>query len=183
MQQYGDVEVGRPIEDRRKRRVVQRPAVDVGVDLHAAESELAHGAVEFGKGRLDVVHGQARGGGDEPVRVARDQLRHVVVGDARQCRGVGRAGQPLDGRIGDVDDLHVTGTGGVHCPETGVEVHERRHGALLILQPRLRRRNPHAGLAVAGRDDVVEGVDRHRRVGTGSRLQATGAEQSVSHSV
>ena len=65
------------------------------------------------------------------------------------------------GGFAAVEDLDVAVAGGIHRAEPRLEVEERRHDALLILQPHLRRRDLLPRLVIARRDDVVEDVDFH----------------------
>src|SRR5262245_20623730 len=67
-------------------RLLERPAVDVIVDLDALEPDLRHAALELRDRRLDVLHGKR----PEPRKPLRPSLRHradLVVGGPRRGQG------------------------------------------------------------------------------------------------
>ena len=97
----------------------------------------------------------------ETVRMPGHELGHLVVGDSGQLERVDRIGKALNRWVRHCQDLQVAFAGRVHGPESGVEIEERRHHPLLILQPHLRRSDLETGVAVPGRDDVIEDVDFH----------------------
>ena len=162
MQEYRNIERCGAVEQRGDGRVVERPSLDIGIDLDADETQLPNRAIQLTDRGVDVVHRHAGGRAGESVGMACDKFRHFVVGDPRQLQRVSGFGDQLDRRIGDVDDLHVAVAGDVHGSEPGVEVQERRHDAFLILQPHLRGRGFEPRLAVPWCDDMVEDVDFHR---------------------
>jgi hypothetical protein len=166
------VERGGAIEDWRETWVIQRNAAAVGIDLHAAEAELADGAIELGDRGIDVVHRHTRRGADEPVGISGHQLRHLVVRNPRERQRFAGTADVLDRGIGRREDLDVAVAAAVHRAEARVEIEQRRHRALLILQPELWRRRLLARLVVVRRHDVIENVDgQHGFVGAGlSRL-------------
>ncbi|MBI3049810.1 MAG: hypothetical protein HYY76_16005 [Acidobacteria bacterium] len=55
VQQHRHVEPGDAVEERRELRIVERPPVDVGVDLDGAEPEPMNVAIELGERGDDVV--------------------------------------------------------------------------------------------------------------------------------
>ncbi len=81
MEQDGNVEVRHFVEDRRERGVVERPSLNIGVDLDGTEAQLPDRAVELIERPLRVVHRKTGGRAKEPVGKARDELRHLVVRD------------------------------------------------------------------------------------------------------
>ena len=93
----------------------------------------------------------------------RHELRHLVVGDPRERERVGGRGDVLDGRIRRRQDLDVAVAGRIHRAEPRLEVEERGHDALLILQPHLRRRDLLPRLVIARGHDVIEDVDFQSR--------------------
>ena len=103
----------------------------------------------------------------------RHELRHFVVGDPRQRKRVGRRPDVFDRRIRRRQTLDVAVAGRIHRAEPRVKVEERRHDALLILQPHLRRRDLLSRLVVTRRHDVIEDVDFHSgsRAGSAKRTR------------
>ena len=69
---------------------------------------------------------------------------------------------------------HVSLAGGVHRSEPGVQIEQRGHDALLILQTHLRGSDLEPRLAIARRDDVIEDVDFH-----GSRATETQRHENL----
>jgi hypothetical protein len=170
MEQDRDIERGHPGKQRCESRIIERDAPAVGIDLDASKSELPDRAFELANRRVDVVHRYAGGGREEPVGIAAHQLRHLVVRDPREVERGGGVADVLDRRVRRRENLHVSVAGGVHRAEPRVKVEQRGHDALLILEPHLRRRDLLARLIEPRRDDVIEDVDCHDRVGV-SRLE------------
>ena len=155
--------VGRHLLVQRKDlRRVDRPAVVVGEDLDAAEAQLLDRAVGLHQRRVDVVHRQRRARAAEAIRMLRDELRHLVVRDARALRRVLRIEDALEVGTGDrqqLDDVGIL----VHRSEPHVQIREAgvRVKVLAVL-----RREPLARplvplLEIARRQDMAEDVDHH----------------------
>lgn len=105
----GGVGVGALVE-REEARVVQRCAVDVAVDHHAAQAEFARGARVFDDGGGRVVERQRRERSEAAGPCAHDGGELVVDG-ARQFGGALRR---LDhgARAGEAEDVMVNAGGG-----------------------------------------------------------------------
>ncbi len=164
MEQYRNVEVGHFVEDRRERGVVERPSLHVGIDLDGTKAQLPDRAVELIERPLRVVHRKTGRRAKEAVGKTRDQLRHLVIRDPRQFQCVDGTSHALNRRIGRVDDLHVAFSGCVHDTEPAVQIEQRRKTAFRVLQPHSGGRDLHAALVVPGSDDVIEGVNFHKRM-------------------
>ena len=63
-------------------RVGKVHPVDAGVDLHAAQAELFHAALELGQGEIEILQ-RHRSERDEAVRPRRDDLCQPVVHHTR----------------------------------------------------------------------------------------------------
>src|SRR5438445_12426130 len=72
MEEDESAELVRRLPERPELRLVERPAVDVIVDLHALEPELAHATLELVDRRPHVLHRQRA----EPGEPLRPRARH-----------------------------------------------------------------------------------------------------------
>ena len=138
-------------------RAVQRPAIHVGVDLHAARAEVVDGVVQLGHGRLHVVQGHGGGEGGEGVGVAADQLGQPLVDEAGQGRPVLRTAELL--RAGGWRRQHLlVALPPAHEPQARLQVEQHGDGPDALGQPRLRLQRL-VLLQVPGRHEVGVDVD------------------------
>ena len=107
MQEDRFAEAFQPFENREERRVVERAAVDVGMDLRAAGVEFGNRAVDLLHRFVGVVHRQAQQEAREPVGVGAADRGHAVIRDPGERRGLIGPAQDVDGRLGHRDDLLV----------------------------------------------------------------------------
>ena len=145
------------LEDRREFRIVERAAVDVGEDLDAAGAQGLDRALHLLERRLDVVHRHRGDEAGEALRVLGDDLRHAVIGDARQLgRALGR-GDEFDRRHRQGEDLLIVAEF-LHQPQARIEVVE--HGDVGPAPHRRLVGNDLDHLVEIGfREDVREDVD------------------------
>src|SRR3989442_682871 len=158
------------VEERRPLGLVERPPVDVGEDLDAGGAEPVDGAVDLSQGGVGVVHRQGGDEAGEAVGMLRDQLGHAVVREARQRRGRVRAGERLDRRRREREDLDVTLVP-VHDPEALLEerfrIMDRYEGYVQVLTlaspPIEALAGPDAAPALArlANDGMAELVAKH----------------------
>ena len=158
MQPDRQVELRHGREDRLEGRIVERLAGDIGEDLDAAGAELVDRAPRLLHRALDVGHRHGRDEGREALGMARAQLRHGVVADARQVEAGLAGGEILDRRVGQRDDLAVVAEL-VHLAKALVEIEQLLDAA----QPRPDiaepRRNAVHLLEELVREDVTVDVD------------------------
>ncbi len=146
------------LEDRLELRVVQRRAVDVGVELHADGAAVGREQpLELGHGGVGRVHRQGGQKAGEAVAVARDQVGQAVVGQPREVGHRLGAAHRLQRRHPQRDHLPVV-VEPVHDAEPLVEVIDAGNalhagvdvaaGAVEVLHP----------VPEAGGEEVVERV-------------------------
>ena len=128
MQEDRLAEALQSLEHREEGGIVERPPVDVGMDLRAAGAELGRCPVDFLHRCVRVVHRQAQKKARKPVRVGAADRGHAVIGDPGEGgRPVGAA-EDVDRRLRHRDHLLVVAEL-VEQPQPGVHVPERLDGA------------------------------------------------------
>jgi len=117
--------------------------------------------------------------------MVRDQLGHPVVREARQLRGHVRAGERLDRRRREREDLDVTLVP-VHDPEALLEVDQDGDPTHALLHVEASPGDLEHPVEEPPREDVREDVDLHRAsgavagVGSAARSTSTNARPAAS---
>src|SRR6516164_3154351 len=153
-------------ENRLENFFVERPARHAGEDLDAAGAELADRAPRLRDRAVHVRHRERGDEGRQALGMARGELGHGVVADAREVEPDLAGGEILDRRIRQRDDLAVIAEL-VHLAEALVEIEQLFDAA----QPRgdvaePRRDAVHLLEELVGKDVTVDIDDRvawHRR--------------------
>ena len=94
-------------EDRLESFLVERAARNISENLNASGAELLDRAARLLHRAFYVRHRQRGNKTREAVGIARTQLRHGVVADAREVEPGLAGGKVLDRRIGQRDDLPI----------------------------------------------------------------------------
>src|SRR6516165_6629492 len=152
-------------ENRLESFFVERPARDAGEDLDAAGAEVLHRAPRLLYRAVHVRHRECGNEGREAVGMARGELGHGVVADAREVEPDLAVGKVLDRRVRQRDDLPVVAEL-IHLAEALVEIEQLFDAA----QPRgdvaePRRDAIHLLEELVGKDvtvDIDDGLVRHR---------------------
>ncbi len=132
-------------EERLELRVVERPLVDVGIDLHTERAELVDGAL--GLARTGIRRGQRdlRHPPGEMVRTLTAQIGEAVIDDARILVDLVGGGHALERRLRIGQDLRIVRKGVDHL-QPYVEIVDRGHLAHALADVPV----------VAGHQDIVE---------------------------
>src|SRR6266568_959184 len=150
MQEHGQAEGGRALEDRKELRIGQLAAAHVGAHVDATDAREPGRAIELFEGAQGILHGQ-HGAAHEPVRVR--HVRGVVEGggETRPRRAV----RPVHHRHGEGEGLDAHALA-IHRADAKVQVHEAR------LERRRARRAEHddGALGIAAVDPGAEGRAR-----------------------
>src|SRR5262245_46624783 len=123
MQPDRQVELRHGCEDRLEGFFVERPAGHAGEDLDAAGAELVDRAPRLLYRAVRVRHRERGDEGREAVGMARGELRHGVVADAREVEPDLAVGKVFDRRIRQRDDLAVIAEL-IHLAEALVEIEQ-----------------------------------------------------------
>ena len=141
--------------------LVERMARDVGEDLDAARAELSDRALGFLQRAIHIVERHRGDEGRKAPRVRGAQLRHRVVGDARELRRGLALRDLLQRRVGQRDHLRVVADL-VHLGKAQIEIEQLLHAAQPradVLQPgRDARHLPEEAI----RENVRVDVEDHR---------------------
>src|SRR5262245_48480675 len=152
-------------ENRLEGFFVERPAGHAGEDLDAAGTEVVHRAARLCDRAVNVRHRERRDEGREAVGMARGELGHGVVADAREVEPDLAVSKVLYRRVRQRDDLPVIAEL-VHLAEALVEIEQLFDAP----QPRgdvaePRRDAIHLLEELIGKDvtvDINDGLVRHR---------------------
>ena len=149
-------------EERLELRVVERPLVDVGVDLHAERAELVDGALSLARAGVGRGQRDLRNPAGEMIGALAAQLGETVVDNARILIDLVGGGHALERRLRIGQDLRIVREAVDHL-QPYVEIVDRGHLTHALADVPV----------VAGRQDLVEeflrdevriGVKTHRPI-------------------
>ena len=143
-----DAEFLRSGEERTELRFGQLPAIDVGIDLDAAQPEVVHAATHFRDGQFGRLH-RHRAHADKAIGVFRHGVGHRVVDGARNIAA--------DAGVGEIEILTGRGADRLHVDAETIHVGEAAADAVQF------RRD-------GGEQVLATGHDHHDFVATAGRL-------------
>ena len=144
--------------------------VQPGVRIKTDRRDARKLAELFRAGLLTEV--QAPNEADEALRVARNELRHAVVGDLCQFFGCFDLTKGFYRWGAERQHLPIVVAELVHDPEAGVELDDARNGAHALVHVAPVGHHAHHALPVGFRKNVRKRVDLHVTFSSLSRLSA-----------
>jgi len=182
------IEVGELRVQRLEPLLVERVAVDVGVELHAQGPERPAHVFDLLDGAVWIVHRQACDEAREPVRVTVDELGQALVAEPCEVARHGGGAEVLDRGGGQADDLAIVVAELLQLTEPQIEVEHRRYSGDPLAHVRggghvAKRGEP---IRVLLRHHVAEGIELHLRespvtIGPGRRPRYTSFARPAAH--
>ena len=158
VQPHRQVERRHALDERQVFRRVERLAVDVREELNAPGAQLGDRALDLAHRRIGIAKRQRGDESRKTIRMLPHELRHPVVGEARQIDAVLPLRVDLDRRRRDRQDLLIV-LEAIHDAEALVEIDQHRDAAHALADVLESRRDRQHAIEIRPRVDVIEDVE------------------------